>query len=337
MPLISVIIPVYNVEKYLNASVESVMAQTLTDIEIILINDGSSDRSGEICRRLAERDSRIKVIDKPNGGVSSARNAGLESSSGEWIYFMDSDDIIEPDTLECAIKKADETGTDVCFFDYDRVCENLTETKRSLADKDEVVKNTNCYRAMFSFNYFGSMCNCIIKADIIRGAVRFNEKIEIGEDQLFKFECFGRISSYSYVPQVKYHYMIRSGSALNTVRTDYICASDMLYEGMMSVKEKYDFPDYAERFINTVYMQYFHKLIMNTFSPQNKCSLSHKLDIIDSFTHTPRFKAAVENNDPSALGKAVMIHKHFNRRLWIINYLAYLISAYKKSRNIPLK
>ena len=337
MPRVSVIIPVYNAEKYLAASVQSVMAQTETDIEIILINDGSTDRSGELCGRLADSDSRIRLIEKPNGGVSSARNAGLENSSGDWIYFMDSDDIIEPDTLECAIKKADETGTDVCFFDYDKIYENLTETKNSLADRDEAVNNTDSYRAMYSCNYFGGMWNCIIKADIIIGVVRFNEQMAIGEDQLFKFECFGRISSYSYVSQVKYHYMIRSGSALNTVRTDYADASDMLYEGMMSVKEKYHFPDYAERFINTVYMQYFNKLIINTFSSKNKCSLSDRLDIIDSFTHTPRFKTAAENNDPSALGKAVMIHKHFNRRLWIINYLAYLISALKKSRNIPLK
>ncbi|MGN0642522.1 MAG: glycosyltransferase family 2 protein [Huintestinicola sp.] len=330
MPLFSVIIPVYNVEKYLKASVESVLAQTLTDMEIILVNDGSSDRSGEICRELASADSRVRVIDKANGGVSSARNAGLESSVGEWIYFMDGDDIIEPDTLECAFKKAEETGTDICFFDYDRVYENTTEAKSTLGDRDEVVKDMHSYRTMFSFNYFGAMWNCIIKAEIIRGSVRFDERISIGEDQLFKFECYGRVSSYSYIPLIKYHYFIRKGSALNTIRTDYAAASDILYEGLVSVKEKYGYPEYADRFINTVYMQYFHKLIMNTFSHANKEKLSDKLDSFDRFTHTPRFKEAAENCDLSVLGRSVKIHKHFNRKLWILNYLAYYLAVIKK-------
>ena len=330
MPLVSVIIPVYNVERYIEASVGSVIAQTERDIEIILVNDGSSDRSGELCRELRERDSRIRVIDKENGGVSSARNAGIAAAEGKWIYFMDCDDLIEADTLECAVKKAEETGSDVCFFDYERVYGNMTEPKHSLADSDGFVSSVDSYRAMFSFNYFGGMWNCIIKAELIKEDVRFDEKISIGEDQLFKFECFGRVHSYSYVPQIKYHYMIREGSALNTVRTDYTYAADVLCDGMTAVMKKYGYPEYARRFINTVYLQYFHKLIMNTYPLANKKSLSDKLDTIESFVGTDRFREAVKNNDPSVLGRAIRIHRHFNRKLWIISYLAYLISASKR-------
>ena len=337
MPLVSVIIPVYNVEKYIAASVKSVMAQTMTDIEIILVNDGSSDRSGEICRELSERDSRIRVIDKANGGVSSARNAGLESSLGEWIYFMDPDDLIEPDTLECALKKAEETCTDVCFFDYDRIYENVTRINHTLADKDELVNNTGCYRAMYSFNYCGSVCFMIIKAELIRGRIFFDDKIYIGEDQLFKFECFCRIRAYSYVPQVKYHYIIRDGSAINSCRKDYASAADLIYDGMMSVRKKYDLPEYADKYINSVYLKFFYLLIMNTFSAKNKTGLSRKLDIIEDFVNTERFKAAAKNNDPSVNGKAVLIHKNFKRNFWILNYFIYLISSCKKLRNKPMR
>lgn len=335
MPLVSVIIPVYNVEKYVKASVESAMAQTVTDIEIILVNDGSTDRSGELCRELAACDGRIIVTDKANGGVSSARNSGLENSSGEWIYFMDSDDVIEPDTLECALKKAQETGTDVCFFDFDRIYENAVKPSSSLADNDGFTANTDCYRAMYSFNRYGSMCNLIIRAELIRGKVFFNESIAIGEDLLFKFECFCRVKAYSYVPQVKYHYIIRNRSAIQSVRNDYASEADRVFEALTEVKEKYDLPEYADRYINSVYIEFFYRLIMNTFSSGNKTKLSRKLDIIEGFTGTERFKEAFRNYDPAKCGRAVMIHKNFNRKLWLVNYLVYLVSAYKNSRNKP--
>ena len=337
MPLFSVIIPVYNVEKYLAASVQSAMAQTETDIEIILVNDGSTDRSGELCRKLADSDSRIRVIDKPNGGVSSARNAGLESSRGEWIYFMDSDDTIESDTLECALKKAEETGTDVCFFDFDRIYENTVVPCDPLVDNDELINNTDRYQAMYSFNKYGSMCDLIIRAELIRGKVFFNESIEIGEDLLFKFECFCYVKAFSYVPKVKYHYTIRNHSAIQSIRYDYASAADRLFEALTAVKEKYDLPAYADKFINSVYLCFYYRLIMNTFPSENKLRLSKKLDIIESFVNTERFKTAAQNDDPSVNGRAVRIHKKFNRRFWIISYLAYLISAYKKSRNKPFK
>lgn len=95
-PLISIIVPVYKVEQYLDECVQSIRKQTYTNLEIILVDDGSPDRCPEMCDEYARLDSRIKVIHKPNGGLSSARNIGIESSHGEWIYFLDSDDWIVP-------------------------------------------------------------------------------------------------------------------------------------------------------------------------------------------------------------------------------------------------
>ena len=104
-PLISVIVPVYKVEKYLHKCVDSILTQTLSDIELILVDDGSPDWSGAICDEYVEKDSRVRTIHKPNGGVSSARNKGLDVCTGEWIMFVDSDDFIDQNTLEEAIKK----------------------------------------------------------------------------------------------------------------------------------------------------------------------------------------------------------------------------------------
>ena len=103
MPLISIIVPIYNAETYLPRCVDSILAQTFGDFELLLVNDGSRDGSLDICQCYAAKDGRVRVIDKPNGGVSSARNLGLESASAEWVMFADADDWIEPNTLELAV------------------------------------------------------------------------------------------------------------------------------------------------------------------------------------------------------------------------------------------
>jgi glycosyltransferase involved in cell wall biosynthesis len=116
--LISVIIPVYKVEAYLTVCVESVLAQTYEQLEIILVDDGSPDNCPKICDEFAARDSRIRVIHKENGGLSSARNAGIDAARGEYLAFLDSDDLWTPVFLERLCRAAQETGADfaVCLF-----------------------------------------------------------------------------------------------------------------------------------------------------------------------------------------------------------------------------
>lgn len=114
-PLVSVVVPVYNVSSYLEQCLDSVVNQTYKNLEIILVDDGSTDDSGAICDRYAEKDSRIQVIHKENGGLSSARNVGLERITGEWALFIDSDDWIELNTLELLFEQKDERSEIVEF------------------------------------------------------------------------------------------------------------------------------------------------------------------------------------------------------------------------------
>ena len=114
-PKISVIVPVYKVEKYLNKCVDSIVNQTFTDIEIILVDDGSPDNSGKMCDDWSQKDRRIRVIHKENGGLSDARNRGIQESSGEYIIFIDSDDFIEPKMLEVLYNLATDHDADVAI------------------------------------------------------------------------------------------------------------------------------------------------------------------------------------------------------------------------------
>lgn len=123
MPKVSVIVPVYNAEKYLRECVDSILGQTLSDIELILVDDGSTDSSPAICDRYAEQDARVQVIHKPNGRAASARNAGLRAASGDYVAFVDSDDWVSPKMYE----KMLDTGADVTLCDYVRF-QGKTET-----------------------------------------------------------------------------------------------------------------------------------------------------------------------------------------------------------------
>ena len=130
MPAISIIIPMYGVEKYLRRCLDSVLNQTFTDWQAICVNDGSPDKSGEIAREYAKKDKRIIVVDKENGGLSDARNAGMPYASGEYVLYIDSDDFIHPQTLEIAYSLAQRDGSDIVSFTYDRFSQEQQENNK---------------------------------------------------------------------------------------------------------------------------------------------------------------------------------------------------------------
>lgn len=207
---ISIIVPVYNVEKYLHKCLDSILAQTFKEFEVILVDDGSSDNSGKICDEYAKKDSRVKVFHKENAGVSSARNLGLKEASGEWIVFIDSDDYISKDFLECDYS----TTADVIQKSYDIINEDSglstlhKVTNKIIEDKEEfyrfyVRKRTN------------ALWDKIIRRELIKN-ITFNENVKIGEDFLFFLEIIKNIKQYLFDDKGIYHYIIHSNSAMQS-------------------------------------------------------------------------------------------------------------------------
>lgn len=143
--MISVIIPVYKVEKYLDKCVESVVWQTYTDLEIILVDDGSPDGCSAMCDAWAEKDGRIKVIHKPNGGLSSARNAGLVKASGEYVFFLDSDDTISANCIELLADAVRRDNSDICIANVARIDENGKPIKALLFDSDMLLSKDDVF------------------------------------------------------------------------------------------------------------------------------------------------------------------------------------------------
>ena len=206
-PKISVIVPVYNVEKYLPRCIDSILSQTFTNFELLLIDDGSTDNSGKICDEYADKDNRVRVFHKANGGVSSARNLGLDNVKGEWVSFIDADDFIEHDYfLEDllandhwdVIQMSRSGGSNFHNYKKDIVCTN----------RDEVIK-------FLHKNFYYECWGRFIKRNIL-SEKRFDETIKIGEDLLFFVSIFNRISTY-YVKSSggRYIYTINNASAMS--------------------------------------------------------------------------------------------------------------------------
>jgi len=210
-PLISIIIPVYNTEKYVARCLDSVMAQTIKDIEIIAVNDGSKDASLSVLEEYASKDQRIHVIDVPNGGASRARNIGLSQSKGKYVGFVDSDDFISPEMYErmysAAEKKAAEMA--VCFFD---TVEGTTFVKEKDANgSEELLGRDDAIIALTELVISYSVCTKLYRSDFI-GSQRFAEDMVFAEDFRFNSELLLKASRVMLIREEFYHYYSREGS-----------------------------------------------------------------------------------------------------------------------------
>lgn len=203
MPKISVIVPVYNAEKYLHRCIDSILAQTFTDFELLLIDDGSKDHSGSICDEYAKKDSRVRVFHKENGGVSSARNTGIAESKGEWITFVDADDWVDETFLEEMMAYATEQNAEIVTSDFRFICKghNVDHKKSNWAiDKVRFLKN---YIASTWTIVWGGLYN---KNIFLQNHITFPEGITYCED----FYVAVRLCYFSrktlHLPKVFYNY-----------------------------------------------------------------------------------------------------------------------------------
>lgn len=214
---ISVIIPVYNVEKYLRCSLDSICTQTYTDWECILVDDGSIDASGLICDEYELKDSRIRVFHKENGGVSSARNLGLDNATGDWILFVDADDYIVPTCLETLVRTIENNDVDVLQFSYFRVNEKGDVIEQGKTEERICRLSSNDYvktRKML-FTVWGNFFNRECVDD-----VRFIENLKLGEDQVFIMQIVDNAQYVMRINEKLYGYRINPNSATHNVKTE---------------------------------------------------------------------------------------------------------------------
>ena len=213
---ISIIVPVYKVEKYLDKCVNSIVGQTYKNLEIILVDDGSPDNCPAMCDEWAQKDSRIKVIHKKNGGLTSARNAGLDACTGDYIGFVDSDDWIEPDMYEYLLNIGMKNNADVSRCEFVIEAENSDITVDSQNDSElRVLSGDELIIELVNGDYNeGIMCNKLYKRRLF-DSVRFKEGITI-EDCLANYYIYIQQVTLVSSSAVKYHYLQRGDSITGT-------------------------------------------------------------------------------------------------------------------------
>lgn len=220
--LISVIVPVYNVENFLDKCVKSIINQSYKNLQIILVDDGSTDKSGEICDKYSSKDNRITVIHKKNGGLSDARNKGIEVAIGEYISFVDSDDWIEQDLYETCMKHIGNCDI-VCFsmqLDYSNGVHKVKKIPRKIIlDNDQGIRYLNSYK-----NIDVSACNKLFRRKLFDN-IRFPYK-KLCEDCYIMYKLFLKAKNILILPYIGYHYYKRVGSISNSnkINMDYIYA-----------------------------------------------------------------------------------------------------------------
>lgn len=231
-PLVSIIVPIYNVEQYLAECLDSLMNQTLRDIEIICVNDGSQDNSADIVRKYMQADSRIKLIEQENCGLSGARNAGLKVAKGEYVYFMDSDDWLEHDAMDVCYQKAIRGNVDVVLFDALSFVDGVEKCSEEIQNDYNRSKLLQSYanQAMPAKQLFKQMIqtgamrasaclNFIRRELLMKNNLDFKEGL-IHEDELFTPQLYALANTMMYIPRMFFHRRVRQGSIMTSVKIE---------------------------------------------------------------------------------------------------------------------
>lgn len=338
MPKISIIVPIYNAEKSLSKTINSVQEQTLLDIEIILVNDGSTDNSLSLCKAHAKDDNRIKVINKENEGVSSARNAGMKAATGEYIGFVDAGDWIEPEMYEKMYKKAKMFQADIGMCNY-IIHKKGKKTPISINDHCSLITGQDIiyeiignmispFNTKDKQNIMGSVCRLIVNADLIKKhSINFQTEIPLMEDLIFCVEIFLKANAVSINKEFYYHYILESNSASTCYRENMLEIRKKVYEIIedILIKEK-AFNKLKDTMVNR-YISIFTGSISNEFRKGNNKNIRQKLKAIEEICRDDKLHRILKEIDTSKyLLKKRIVLNALKYKLWIFLYLYYSIA-----------
>lgn len=321
MPRISVIVPVYKVEPYLHRCIDSILAQTFTDFELILVDDGSPDNCGAICDEYAEKDERIHVIHQENGGLSSARNAGLDIAQGEYILFCDSDDYVAPEwcqVLLCEIRK--NPNLYICC-DVHRITTNnayYMQKTPSVEYKAYQLSYFEIYKrglSPYAVNKIYSL-NLINKENL-----RFDENCKYAEDVEFNVKYCMQCSSQIFIPDKLYYYVQNNESIMHKYYANVFELHLPLFYCRLPLIESKNLPEYCD-----IWLYQFLELFKNVFDPRCPLSLIQKLRYNQKMINTKEFRFCLENasgkNENPLVIKMLKTHNYY--LYWLFEKLVQL-------------
>lgn len=276
-PCVSIIVPVYNVERYLCKCVDSLLAQTCPDFEVLLIDDGSTDASGKLCDGYAAKDARVKAYHQPNGGVSKTRNAGIDNALGEWITFVDADDWLDRQYLEKLIYAQKKYNADLTMCEFINIDAETGKSSCRASFDGNVFYGKDEIQALVvpktlddsTGQMIGHPICKLYRASILKEFdIRFIERIRLHEDRMFNYEYAQYISSFYYLAETLYKRLLHSDSAMHVYRADIYQEYQVICTECERLLQKYGRGTDAEnRYLNTILVSDI--LTNHVCSPQN--------------------------------------------------------------------
>lgn len=320
MPEISVIVPVYKAEKYIERCVKSIVSQTYENFELILINDGSPDNSGKICDDLAQKDDRIIVIHKQNGGVAETRNVGIDIARGTYIAFVDADDYIQCDMLEKMLACANESNFDIVmckyFIDKKGIITLATMSYEKRYNNIAEVREKLLYR-YYTENHNGlySLCNKLIRRELyIKNDIKFDVNLKRGEDAWFIFYCLKHAERVAFLDDGYYYYCQNEDSIMHTLQLNQYEVWVQSRKHLLSENEELNYKiDYS-----IFYKQFLYNIAVFCRELMNKGYSDKVVQIITD----PFYLNAVEYMGKFPL-HIKLLHKMAKYRLRRITLLCY--------------
>ena len=328
MAELSIVVPVYNVEKYVGEMIESLQNQTLKDIEIILVDDGSPDQSGAICDQYAAGDPRIRVIHKKNAGVGAARNDGLDAAAGKWIIFCDSDDWVEADAFDKLVQLGESTGADVVFGDIRLVFESHVKSRPFY--KDEFVTEDSrivddLIRMDFSRAYcydppkggatpgYGGPWNKIVKRELLsQNHIRFDLRVKgIFDDILYTAYIFAAARKVAYAHVITYNYRQLTTSITNSYKANMLEINQAIFQAWNEFLSKYGADGrFDEAYYAMVIRRIKGTLGLYFFSAKNEKPLAAQYKELKLLFKTEPYMSAVAKANVSKL------HNQYDKLIW---------------------
>ncbi len=287
---ISIIVPVYNKEKNIEACVNSILSQMYENIEVVLVNDGSTDNSLSICENFALKDDRVKVITKANGGVSSARNVGLQNTTGEYVEFVDADDVIDENMCSEMAKAMYESDADIVVCGYKRQNKSLNQVKKCVG---AFLKGESGLERGFKFLYENALFNAPWNKLYRREKINFNfsQDFSIGEDLLFNLEYFKNCDKIRLIKACPYNYNANIDNSLSLKYNEKILEQELYLNDMVKsfCKEKFG-DDHLDGSLDRVFLKEIYYILKKVVF-LDECDKKEKINKIKKIINLPQVLA----------------------------------------------
>lgn len=291
--MVSVIVPIFNAEEKLERCINSILHQSYQDIELILINDGSTDGSRKICKKYAEQDQRVYYAERQNKGVSITRNEGISLASGNYIQFVDSDDYIEKKMIEKMVNRMQDTEADMVICGFTEFFPEYKDMR--LPEIDKTIKMTEIgkeYPNIFKKFLLNSPCNKLYKKEKL--VEKFSEDLSLGEDLIFNLHNMKYFEKISFIKESFYNYIISQGSLNRRYRNNSIEIAEKLYIESMEFSKKFCIGKNSEIHISNIFMTFFFYGLTDLFTISGY-DKRKKREVLDSWMQNRNIqKAAVD-------------------------------------------